>query len=111
MLLTDGNDYREIVDCLSNIGVFHFHDTSETAPIRRRCYIADNAFLRPDGGNLAAFLYALNHFTPEDIVTVTRAESQSNFTRQSGELLKEWLDDYSVGELWEKNLIGGTPSR
>jgi len=64
LLLSDGNDYREIADCLSNIGVFHFHDTSETAPIRRRCYIADSAFLRSDGGNLAAFLYALKKSQP-----------------------------------------------
>ena len=231
LLLADGNDYREITDCLSTIGVFHFHDTSETAAIRRRCYIQDSASLRTDGGNLAAFLYALkksqpasyqrilrairliapffddfdlaplrddansvmlnwrdtdsdhlfgphqisdgtlramalvallaqpveglpgvlvldepeiglhpyaievivdlvrsvsaycpvilatqsaalvDHFAPEDIVTVTREESQSKFTRQSRESLKDWLADYSVGELWEKNLIGGTPSR
>lgn len=53
----------------------------------------------------------VNHFAPEDIVTVTREESQSKFSRRSAESLKDWLADYSIGELWEKNLIGGTPSR
>jgi hypothetical protein len=25
--------------------------------------------------------------------------------------LHEWLEDYSLGELWKKNIIGGRPSR
>lgn len=39
--------------------VYHFHDTGDRAPLREPCDIGDNAFLRPDGSNLAAFLYRL----------------------------------------------------
>ncbi len=39
--------------------VYHFHDTSETAAMRRRCSLRDGERLRPDAGNLAAFLYRL----------------------------------------------------
>ena len=53
----------------------------------------------------------VNHFAPEDIVTVTREKAQSKFERQNPESLADWLQDYSIGEIWERNLIGGTPSR
>jgi predicted ATPase len=53
----------------------------------------------------------VNHFAPEDIVTVTREKAQSKFERQNSETLAVWLEDYAIGEIWERNLIGGTPSR
>jgi predicted ATPase len=40
--------------------VYHFHDTSDTAAMRRSCSARDNEYLRPDGANLAAFLLALH---------------------------------------------------
>lgn len=48
-------------------------------------------------------------FDPEDIVVVDNIDGQSQFKRQSGEELEEWLEDYSMGELWKKNIIGGRP--
>ena len=209
--------------------VYHFHDTSDTAPMRRFCSVRDNEYLRPDAGNLAAFLlmlrdehgsvyeklrdtirlaapffddfklrpkasngdmmlqlewtqkgsdypfhvnqlsdgtlrfialttallqpdppatilfdepelglhpYALNlfaglvkkaatrtqvivstqsaplldNFEAEDIIVVEREEGASTFKRLSSADLKEWLKDYSLGELWQKNVIGGRPS-
>jgi predicted ATPase len=223
--------YGELGALLSGISVFHFEDTSETAAIRRRCYVEDNRSLHGDAGNLPAFLYTMrqtqpqyyrrivttiqqvapffedfdlaplrfdpnsvilnwrdrdsrhlfgphqlsdgtlrtmaliallaqpeselppvividepeiglhpyaleivaslvksasihstvvlatqsvglvNHFAPEDIVTVTREKAQSKFERQNSATLAAWLEDYSMGEIWERNLIGGTPSR
>jgi len=51
----------------------------------------------------------LDQFSIEDIVVVNRNEGQSSFERLKHEDFKEWLDDYSVGELWTKNVIqGGT---
>jgi len=51
----------------------------------------------------------LNEFTPEDIVVVQRVEDQSEFTRLDREQLSGWLADYTLGELWQKNLLGGRP--
>ncbi len=51
----------------------------------------------------------VNEFKPEDIIIVERAEHQSVFKRLSSGELNEWLDEYSLGELWEKNLLGGRP--
>jgi len=53
----------------------------------------------------------IDHFAQEDIVTVTREKAQSKFERQNSETLAAWLEDYAIGEIWERNLIGGTPSR
>ncbi|MEC3981073.1 AAA family ATPase [Amycolatopsis sp. H20-H5] len=51
----------------------------------------------------------MNQFEVEDLVIVERAAGASVFTRPDPERLKNWLDEYSLGELWEKNLIGGQP--
>ena len=48
-------------------------------------------------------------FEPEDIVVVERKEGSTAFVRPDKERLTSWLEDYSLGELWEKNLIGGKP--
>lgn len=48
-------------------------------------------------------------FEPEDILVVERQGGSSVFSRPDKERLTSWLEDYSLGELWEKNLIGGKP--
>lgn len=211
---------------LNNCRVFHFHDTSQTAPVRHYHYVGDNHFLMPDAANLAAMLwrwkqkdetvyerivrtirqiapffedfelqpenrdiilnwrhkksdlifgphqlsdgtlraiclitlllqpekelprlivvdepelglhpYALNiiaslfqtvahhtqilistqsstfldNFEPEDIILVERDGQRTNFSQPNTESLVTWLEDYSLGEVWEKNVIGGGP--
>ena len=212
------------------IGVFHFHDTTLTAPIRLAGYIEDNRQLHGDGGNLAAFLYRvkttdksayqrivstvrlcapffedfslspraldtkrillnwkqkdcayefgphqlsdgtlraialialllqpendlpafiiidepeiglhpyavnivaslfkkashhaqlliatqspqlLDECEPEDVLCVERRGGQESvFTSPDSSMLMEWLEDYSLGEIWQKNIIGGGP--
>ena len=52
----------------------------------------------------------IDNFEPEDMVTIDRHGEQSVLTRLDGENLKVWLDEYhSIGTLWNKNVIGGTP--
>ena len=224
------NPLKKVMHILALCQVFQFHDTSETARIRRAGNINDNIFLRNDAGNLAAFLYMLkesevdyykkivstirlaaphfhdfelypdkinpntilldwrqknsdylfgphqisdgllrmmalttllyqpedslpkliiidepelglhpyainllvgmirkvstrcqvilatqseslvNQFEPEDIIVVERENGASNFKRQNKEELKEWLKEYTLSELWEKNVLGGRPS-
>ncbi|ACK64708.1 SMC domain protein [Rippkaea orientalis PCC 8801] len=50
-------------------------------------------------------------FEPEDIIIVERRDRQSRFWRQNSEQLKDWLQEYSLSELWDKNVIGGRPSK
>jgi len=215
---------------LNHCRVYHFHDTSPTARARNYCYVGNDRWLMPDGGNLAAVLYALREssttpayrrilgtvrqiapffadfeleptgpgdkdiilnwrqkgsaepfgphqlsdgtlraialatlllqpaenlpdvividepelglhpaaknilagllkaashhcqvvvatqsaglldaFEPEDVVVVDRNDMESTFARQDEDRLQEWLQEYSLGQLWEKNVIGGGP--
>jgi predicted ATPase len=52
----------------------------------------------------------LDNFEAEDIVVVERENGASTFKRLSSAELEEWRKDYSLGELWEKNIFGGRPS-
>jgi predicted ATPase len=216
-----------VLERLRDWKVYHFHDTSDTAKVKHTVDIGDNASLRPDAANLAAFLYLLqekhtghyrkivetvhmaapffddfilrpsalntdkirlewrergsdayfnasalsdgtlrficlttlllqpelpsavlidepelglhpyainllasmlqsvatrtqvivstqsvplvNQFSPEDIIVVDREDGQSDFSRLKAEEIANWLEEYSLGELWEKNIIGGRP--
>jgi predicted ATPase len=51
----------------------------------------------------------MNLMEPEDIVVVDREGSESTFHRLDSEHLKGWLEDYSLGELWNQNVLGGRP--
>jgi predicted ATPase len=53
----------------------------------------------------------LDHFEPERIIVVDFEAGHSVFRRLDPEELKDWLEDYSVSELWEKNVLGGGPFR
>jgi predicted ATPase len=218
---------RHVLDDLKSWKVYHFHDTSDSARVKQTGDLEDNRVLRPDAGNLAAFLYRLkekspshyrnivdstrlvfpffddfvlepsalnpdkirlewrengsdayfnasalsdgtlrficlstlllqpylptailldepelglhpyaitiiaellrgaatktqvivstqsvslvNQFEPEDIVVVEREERHSVFRRLDKSDMQSWLDDYGLGDLWEKNIIGGRP--
>ncbi|MDR2116132.1 MAG: AAA family ATPase [Planctomycetaceae bacterium] len=49
----------------------------------------------------------IDQFAIEDIVTVNRKDGQSVFERLKQNDFKKWLEDYSVGELWTKNILQG----
>jgi predicted ATPase len=53
----------------------------------------------------------LDLFEPEDIRVVELHDGASTVRRLDSDLLKSWLEEYSVSELWEKNKLGGRPSR
>lgn len=221
------NIARYTYDALKSWRVYHFHDTSDSAAVKKHNKLNDNAFLREDAANLAAFLYLIqqvepNHyqrivkivqrvvpnfrdfhlrpnplnpdfialeweshssdylfsaaelsdgslrficittmllqpnppglilldepelglhpsaitllagllqkaayraqviistqsaalvslFQPEDIVVVEQQNNASTFRRLQPETLKQWLEEYTLGSLWEKNIIGGRP--
>jgi predicted ATPase len=223
----DGTHSFDVIAQADRIKIYHFHDTSESAKVKKTGDINDNALLRSDAGNLAAFLYMLrgtsrdhyqrivevirlaapffddfvlrptpmnpdrirlewkekasdayfnasylsdgtlrficlstlllqpsppttilidepelglhpaaiallasmmksaatngqiivstqsatllNHFSPQEVIVVERDQDQSTFRRLEPSVLTEWLEDYSMGELWEKNVLGGRP--
>lgn len=218
---------RYVRQHLESYRIYHFHDTSPSAPPKQTCDVSDNRFLRSDASNLAAFLYRLkqtnpdhfanieatirqiapffagfrlapsalnperirlewgeqgtdayfgpaalsdgtlrfmclatlllqpsmpslilidepelglhpaavyllsgllryaakrtqvlvatqsvtliNHLQPEDVWVVERTNGHSQFRQLAKDDMSSWLEDYSLGELWEKNVIGGRP--
>jgi len=222
-----GKVSKFVLDTVQNWVVYHFHDTSSSAPAKKTQDIDDNRAFRPDAGNLAAFLYwmklnhpteyrhivehvqlvapffddfvlepsrnnpnkiklewrqkssdayfdgfslsdgtlrficlavlllqpslpslilldepelglhpfaitilsemieaaarrsqvmlatqsvtLLNQFSPEAIIIANNDGLRTNFRRLTEQDLSSWMNDYSVGDLWEKNVIGGRP--
>lgn len=53
----------------------------------------------------------LNEFAPEDVIVVERAQGQSTFRRLDPAQVSEWLQEYTLGDLWQKNVLGGRPQK
>ncbi|MES2387572.1 MAG: AAA family ATPase [Bacteroidota bacterium] len=51
----------------------------------------------------------LNYFNPEDIVVVDRKQRSSVYSKLDVDNLQSWLETYSLGVLWDKNVLGGRP--
>jgi predicted ATPase len=51
----------------------------------------------------------LDHFEPEDVLVADRVNGATQLTRLDPARLAKWLEDYSLGQLWEKNEFGGRP--
>ena len=51
----------------------------------------------------------IDQFGIDDIIVVNREDGSSTFQRLREEDFSVWLEDYSVGELWSKNVITGGP--
>ncbi|RPI75202.1 MAG: recombinase RecF [Desulfobacteraceae bacterium] len=51
----------------------------------------------------------LNHFEPDEAIVVDREKGASRFQRLDAPSLTAWLEDFSLGELWQKNVIDGGP--
>lgn len=53
----------------------------------------------------------VNEFDAEDLIVVDKRGGASTFKRPDSSALAEWLAEYSLGDLWKKNLLGGRPGR
>jgi predicted ATPase len=52
----------------------------------------------------------LDHFQPEDVLVADRVGGATQLTRLESAKLDTWLQEFSLGQLWEKNELGGRPS-
>ena len=53
----------------------------------------------------------VSEFDPEDVVVVNRRNGESAFERLDSDQLTDWLENYTVGDLWKANVVGGGPAR
>ena len=47
----------------------------------------------------------ISNFDPKDIITVDQIDGESIFKRLENEALSEWLEEYTIDELWKRNII------
>lgn len=64
--------------------LYHFHDTSSSSPMKKTADVNDNRYLRPDGSNLAAFLYYLRE----------RHTASYGLIRRSVQMVAPFFDDF-----------------
>ena len=53
----------------------------------------------------------LDHFEPEEVLVAERVDGKTQLNRLEASELEPWLESYSLGQLWEKNELGGRPRR
>jgi predicted ATPase len=51
----------------------------------------------------------VNNFELDDLVVIDRKNRCSEYKRPDSENLHVYLDEFSTGQIWEKNIIGGRP--
>jgi predicted ATPase len=63
---------KYVYNFLNSWRVYHFHDTSDTALVKKKNKINDNLFLREDASNLAAFLYRMKIESPKHYARIVK---------------------------------------
>jgi predicted ATPase len=53
--------------------------------------------------------FLLDNFDLDEVIVAERSDETSIFRKLDKEALSQWLDEFSLGELWEKNELGGRP--
>ena len=71
---------------LKDLNIYHFHNAGPLAPLRKTNQLHDNRALRPDGSNLAAFLYLLR----------TKHESSCRLIRRTIRLIAPFFKDFAL---------------
>jgi len=79
-----GDESRYCYDSIASWRVYHFHDTSDSAGVKRLGALHDNSYLRTDASNLAAFLYRLKE----------AAHSEYQQIRKTVRLAIPFFDDF-----------------
>jgi len=51
----------------------------------------------------------VNNFELEDLVIIDRKGRNSEYYRPNTENLQSYMEEFSTGQIWEKNIIGGRP--
>lgn len=78
---------RYVRDHFDRWRLYHFHDTSGSSPLKQTANVNDNAFLRPDGSNLSAFLFFLRE----------KHASSYELIRKSVRRVAPFFDDFNLG--------------
>jgi predicted ATPase len=75
---------RNVQNHLDRWRLYHFHDTSSSSPMKKTADTNDNHYLRPDGSNLAAFIYYLHE----------KHDTSYSLIRRSVQRVAPFFDDF-----------------
>ncbi len=113
--IKDSTTFRDkwLREYLQSYKIYHFHDTSKSAPLRGYANINDNRLLRTDGSNLPSFLYMLQQKYPKtlkriELIIRSVMPYFGNFTLAPSVLDKsqinlQWNDMESNGKYFDAN--------
>jgi len=51
----------------------------------------------------------VSQFEPKEVIVVEKQNGASNYRTLDLNVLEAWMDEFSLGEMWDHNLIGGRP--
>lgn len=51
----------------------------------------------------------VNELSPQDVIVVDQEDGASTFKRYTEDELSGWLEEYAMGEIWKRNILGGRP--
>ncbi len=51
----------------------------------------------------------IDEMSPEDVIVANQRNGETLLERLDSDRLGEWLQEYTLGQLWEKNELGGQP--
>ncbi len=51
----------------------------------------------------------IDELSPQDVIVVEQEEGASTFRRCDPDALAMWLEEYSLGDIWNRNIMGGRP--
>lgn len=90
---------KDYIQCYK---IYHFHDTEKGSPLRSKARVDDNRALATNGGNLPAFLYALQQNNPKTLkrIELTIRSVMPYFERF--DLQPSILDDTQIGLVWSE---------
>lgn len=92
---------RYLSDHLESYKIYHFHDTSVSAPLRSKANINDNKSLKEDGANLPAYLYYLQKVFPFSFKRIERVihsvvpffeRFDLSYPKMGDKILLEWTE-------------------
>lgn len=52
----------------------------------------------------------VDRFAPSEVVIADRRGGETVFSKKSDAELADWLQEYTLGQLWERNVLGGRPA-
>jgi len=93
-----------IYAAISSWRVYHFHDTSDSAGVKRKGALHDNVYLREDASNLAAYLHMLRHQYAETYSQIVKTVRLAIPFFDDFDLRPEPLrpDEYDIMLLWRQ---------